>query len=539
MQFYDTYNPKIGIGLAFITHNLNYAPLVYSLGKNDRGVTGFIKYSKEFYNVEPNQIMEYNETALVFHKGKWQEAAAAYKDWVKTWYVNKPKSRDWFNKISLLKDYFLAEEVCWKDLKVPPMYSKTNKKFQISEFLEKDKEYWGGLSPDLIHFYRWFHTDGIEGGKANYGGTVRSFGEYSYDNLGGLDSFKLAINNIQKDYNIPVSLYYIPDRCSIGTPFYKRAGAGAVIIRADGSKLGGGNMYGMCIQQKDWQDFIVETAEKVQKETNANCVYLDVFGLWHTNVCYSKKHGHKVPSWYAEGTHELIKRIRDVLPQHVALWTEFPLADLNAQFVDGNIEYYHLSLNETFAKSYDTLDEQALQYSSPSITAYRFLFPDVKQFDLAAGVEGAVNSINMLKFTFFNGDAIYDNGWFVYKERTRKELMIKSTAIKKKFRDCFYSSNISPLVETERAYVYANKFAGEDKTVWTIYNGRYNTVKGPVLAIEHKEGCKYYDAWNDKMITPAIVNGRAIITQKLDPQAVGCIVQYEKGIRNNGQSEEN
>jgi hypothetical protein len=528
MQFYDIYNPEVGIGLAFITHNLNYAPLIYSLEKNNSGVSGFIQYPKDLYVIEPNQTTEYTETALVFHKGDWQEAASTYKDWVKTWYnVDRPASRDWFNKISLLKDYFLSENVSLRDLKMYPMYNRKSKEFRIKEYLEKDKEYWGGLSPDVIHLYRWFHIDSIEDEK-NYGIGDKAYGQYSYDNFGGLEPFKSAIGRLQKDYNTPVSLYLVPDRCSSGTEIGKRAGEKAVVIRADGSKLAGSNVYYVCPQQKDWQDFFVETAIKVQSDTSADCIYLDVFGLWHTSVCYSKEHGHRSPSWYNQATHDLIKRVREALPDHVVLWTEFPLTDLNAQFVDGYINYYYLSLNETFVKSHDTVEEQAALYSEPSMTVYRFIFPDVKQVDLSAGIERAVNGVNMLKFVFFNGDAVYDNGWFVSDERTRKELMIKSTAIKKKLSDCFYSTNIAPLVTTERAYVYANKFAGKDKTVWTIYNGRFTTVRGPVLAIEHKEGAKYYDAWNDKFIVPQIVNDRAIITQKLGPQALGCIVQYEK-----------
>jgi hypothetical protein len=527
MQFYDIYNPKAGFGLALITHNLNYAPLVYSLRKNSAGVSGFVQYPQEFYTIEPNQMMEYTETCLVFHQGDWHESVSAYKDWVKTWRsFDKPDSRKWFNNISLLKDYFLSEKVSWQDLKIPPMYNRKTKEFQIEEYLQKDKEYWGGLSPDAIHFYRWFHVDGIEDQKS-YGLGDRAYGEYSYDNYGGLEPFKSAIGKLQKEYNTPVSLYLVPDRCSSGTEIGKRAGEKAVIIRADGSKLAGPNVYYVCPQQKDWQDFFVETAKQVQSDTNADCIYLDVFGLWRTSVCYSREHGHRSPSWYNQAAHDLIQRVREALPDHVAIWTEFPLTDLNTQFVDGNITYYYLSLHETFVKSHDTLEEQAALYSEPSMAVYRFVFPDMKQFDLSAGNERAVNGVNMLKFIFFNGDAVYDNGWFTPDERTRKELMIKSVAIKKKFSDCFYSANVTPLVPTERAAVYANKFSGKDRILWTLYNGRYTMVSGPTLAIEHQDGAAYYDAWNDAVLSPQIVDGRAIITQKLGPQSLGCIVQYK------------
>jgi hypothetical protein len=286
-------------------------------------------------------------------------------------------------------------------------------------------------------------------------------------------------------------------------------------------------VYYVCAQEKGWQDFLVETVIKTQRETNADCVYLDVFGLWHTSLCYSKEHNHQIPSWYNLSTHKLIKRIRLSLPDNVVLWTEFQLTDINSQYVDGNIAYYHLSLHETFVNSHNRLDGAAKMYSEPSMSLYRYMFTDVKQVDINSGNERSVNGINRFKFIFFNGEAFYSNGWFLLNDNVRKELMIKSIAIQKKYSDCFYSDNITPLIPTERAFIYANKFEGTDKTVYTLYNGRYNTVRGEVLAIEHNQGDKYYDAWNDKPILPQIIEGRAIITQKLNPQGLGCIVQYK------------
>jgi hypothetical protein len=253
-------------------------------------------------------------------------------------------------------------------------------------------------------------------------------------------------------------------------------------------------------------------------------MYFDVVGFWRTNTCYSKEHEHPIPSWYNQTTYELVKRLRETLPPHVAIWTEYPLTDQNTQFTDGNITYYYLTLYELWTKSHDVL-ESAEMYSEPSMNLFRFIFPHVKQIDLPIGNERAINGMNRLKFTFFSGDAIYDNGWLSMTSRAREELMIKSVAIKKKYSDCFYSADITPLVPTECAKVYANKFVGKDKTVWTLYNSKYTTVRGPVLAIEHQEGATYYDVWNDRVLSPQIVDGRAIITQKLGPQALGCIVQ--------------
>jgi hypothetical protein len=168
-------------------------------------------------------------------------------------------------------------------------------------------------------------------------------------------------------------------------------------------------------------------------------------------------------------------------------------------------------------------------YSEPSINLYRFLFPDVKQIDLPIGNNGSMNGPRRLKFIFFHGDGVYDNGWFQFDVRERDELMIKSTAIKNRYRDWFYSLNVTPLVPTERGQVYANRFAGEGRTLWTVYNGRYTTVRGPVLAINHVDGANYYDAWNGTELSPTLSEGKALISLTLDPQGLGCVVQSLPG----------
>jgi hypothetical protein len=251
---------------------------------------------------------------------------------------------------------------------------------------------------------------------------------------------------------------------------------------------------------------------------------MDVVGFWRTNTCYAPDHGHRVPSWCNEATHELIERVRESLPRDVVIWTEYPVTDVSSQFIDGNISYYYLSLHELFAQAYDTPDRASL-YAEPSVNLYRFLFPDVKQIDLPIGNNGSMNGPRRLKFIFFHGDGVYDNGWFQFHSRERETLMIKSTAIKNAYRDCFYSNDITPLVPTERGQVYANRFTGRGRTLWTLYNGRNTPVRGRVLAVEHVSGATYHDAWNDKELTPTVENGKAYLDLDLQAQGLGCVVQ--------------
>lgn len=83
-------------------------------------------------------------------------------------------------------------------------------------------------------------------------------------------------------------------------------------------------------------------------------------------------------------------------------------------------------------------------------------------------------------------------------------------------------------VATETKDVRANKFPGSGRTAWTLFNARYQTLRGVVLAVDHRAGAEYFDAWNDRPLKPEIRDGKALLSVALDPQGLGCVVQTLK-----------
>ena len=79
MQFFDVFNPRLGVGLAFLTHNLNQDMLDYSVRKNAAGVEAFVQYPAEYHVIRPGGEMKLTETCLVFHGGDWHGGLAAYQ----------------------------------------------------------------------------------------------------------------------------------------------------------------------------------------------------------------------------------------------------------------------------------------------------------------------------------------------------------------------------------------------------------------------------------------------------------------------------
>ena len=208
----------------------------------------------------------------------------------------------------------------------------------------------------------------------------------------------------------------------------------------------------------------------------------------------------------------------------MVLWSEYPVNDVATPFLDGNIHYYCLSWHTYFSKQYDQVWGQ--RKSAPVAQSIcRYAFPGVKQFVFPCG---AANWSSDTKFPFFNGEALYDTSWSLYAS-PHLDRIRKSLAIQARYADCFATTDPVPLVPTLRQGIYANKFPAQDKTLWTVYNANYRTVRGPVLRVPHKTAASYLDAWNQEELTPAIDEQTAAIALTLHPQSLGCVVQVRGG----------
>jgi hypothetical protein len=349
------------------------------------------------------------------------------------------------------------------------------------------------------------------------------------DYTGGADNLRAAIRRFQDDRHIPVSLYMIPDRCSKQSEVGKRLGEQVACRNADGSLSQDEYQWYVCPGVKAWQDHYVAAVQRTQQETGVKAIYVDVFGFSRGHRCHAQDHGHEVPLQANKATRELLRRIREALPPDVAVWSEFPVDDRSAPYIDGNIHYYCLNWHEYFSLTHDHL-ESAPQFAATAQNAYRYVFPHIRQFIFLCGSEDWSSEA---KFPFFNGEPLYDVSWFLYAT-PHLERMRKSLRLQQEHADCFSSARPVMEVPTEQWEVHANEFPGQRRTAWTLYNARYTTVRGPVLKVAHQPGATYYDAWNGKALQPTIRAGQAIISLSLGPQELGCVVQSLPGARAQG-----
>jgi hypothetical protein len=252
---------------------------------------------------------------------------------------------------------------------------------------------------------------------------------------------------------------------------------------------------------------------RVYKETEINGFYIDEFGFaapWF--FCYNKAHNHRIPEPPLRGERDTTANIRKSIPPEVAIYTEESPCDYNSQLQDGSFTY--------------SISSVPYEFSPSKINLYRFAFPDFKTFEIITCDHPLGSDVASVKRILFNGEGIWLEGdseaWFAPEARA---FIAKMNKIIKSNLDAFTTLEPIPLIETEKADVYVNKFPGKNKIVFTVLNAGHTTVGGDIFEVDHIEGCRYVDLWNEKELTPRIKGGRAVISFDLGPDEITCIAQ--------------
>jgi hypothetical protein len=514
MQFFDLFDPRAGGGVYLLSKDLTHKAEQYFLAKDAAGGTFYLEYPALFTHLPPGEPYQGTETIIGVHPGDWHAAAKAYREWVTTWYrpyKAQQDSKAWYRQSFWLLCE-LADGLDHLPLRLPPWYDRTNKRYLMRDIIDEFSRD-VGATPDLLHFWGWNwepHRFGL-------------YGEEQYNDMGGLASFRAALDDVQKNLKIPVSLYIDGMLCSESAAVCKQLAEECAIRGKDGSFVRPFDSYRMCPYTAKWRDYLSAVYPRVYRETRAPILYVDEVGsptYYSDFVCWAPNHGHPVPLNTNEGDYALLKSIREAAPEEVVLYGEYPVTDITSQLWDCNISYQLTRWANLLGPSYDrTVPDSGL--STAQVDVWRFLFPRVVQLNLPIS---EIDEWQPLKQIFFNGEALYDSFWDRFQSKGQ-QFWTKAYRIMKEYRDCFASDTPETLVGTEHAAVAANRFPGNGRTVWTIYNQAYTTVRGPILAIDHFQGAVYRDLWAGRELTPVIRGGKALISLQLDPQGIGCIAQ--------------
>ena len=235
---------------------------------------------------------------------------------------------------------------------------------------------------------------------------------------------------------------------------------------------------------------------------------MDVGQYW----CWREDHGHPLPANSPRGFRDLARKVREALPQRAALYTEHCPPDITIPYLDGA---YVAALGRS-----------DFEISPGYLHIHRFAFPDFTVLPITCGGNQADGIYDGLKYSLFNGCALYTLAWGHDEEAF--PLIRSINRVLREHGDSFCTTQPEPFVDTLRAEVYCNRFAAAHETVWTLWNGRYQTVRGPVLEVEHAEGATYEDVWSGQPLSPTVKDGVATVSLTIGPRDIAVVCKRRR-----------
>lgn len=491
LQVDGFFNPKTGIALACITHDTAAQHHFIRFAKNETGGEWSPEYVER--DIAPGESFTTTEASLVLREGDWRAIFGAYRDWLKTWF-KPPAAKPWWERTFA----FLGSSAYRTD-------PDPKHRGDLQHLINTAMKHLGVC--DYVHLFGWSSSD-------KYG----DWGDYDHydETVGGLEYFRGNIARAQAT-GIGVGLYqdgYL--NCEKG----QFSGAHAkewAMKRRDGSLnyVPDYDAYNECPYNKGWQQYLTDTYGRIHRDLGTKGLYIDEYGATDGRwICYARDHGHNGYEIPYAGEVEMLKGIRAAVGPDVALYTEYPSAEVSRQILDGSFTYQALW----------SVDQEPL--APHFVDLPRFAFPEFKQFHIIYYVTPRAGNWWLLKYPFFNGES-YDIGEPNLPGYDEPSLAFQRRAVEVlcAHRDAFSSHQVEPLVQTEVAGVFANSFATAKEKVWTVYNANGRSVRAPFLRIRHIPGATYEDAWAGKPLRPEIKGGYASIAVGLGPKAVGCVVQ--------------
>jgi hypothetical protein len=499
LQFLDTFNPQSGGGVRLIVRDLDSLEKQYQLRKTDVAVTMEMTYQQRM--VMPGEQYVTAPVDIMTHGGDWHDAFNAYCRWARSWYKSASARPQWWREVFNFRQRFLY----WLD----PMYDAEKREYTMDAALDEAAREFGGC--EYLHIFDW-------GNCGPYGRIYGRTGDYDPGDYlpGGWDGFRAAVEGVRKRgvrVGYYVEGYLLDERGKLG----QAHGREWQMMDANGNGMRwpkSTEIY-VCPAVEPWQEVQATTYARMVERMDADGMYLDELGFagpW--KWCWSKDHGHPSPSSSLQAERALTRRVREAMtavkPEAV-LYTEDTPTDVNSQYQDGAFCY--------------SMQRHRGSGSIAPLKLFRFAFPDFKNIEILNCDSPTGTWATGVRWAFWNGEALWlegkPNEWFA--PQTRRAIR-DCHGVLREHRDAFAGDKAEPLVPTLSGSLFANKFIGSGETAYTIYNARGETYAGEVIAVAHKPGVRYFDAFAGQEIKPRIEKGQAYLPLTVDPMGVGCII---------------
>lgn len=523
VQFLDTFSPADGRGLTLRTEDTDCLHKNYLLEKKDGAFTLGVEYPDVRLGAGEGFVAA--PAVLMATDGDWRRGLEAYRAWVRTWHKPVSPRKPWFREVFNFRQRFLwsldplvgqAFQPVQDGPGGPsdtgaegPSDNAKPREVQLQRAVDEARREFGGI--DYLHLFDWGYVHGM--GRI-YGRT----GDLDpYQSIpGGRDALRKAIAGVQAQgvrVGLYIEGYLLEEKGKLG----QAHGRAWQLVARDGKGMYWPDCTEMfiCPGVAAWREVQASTYAAKVRELEVDGMYIDQFGFANAGKdCWSAEHGHPAPSHPAateRACTEIIRRAIDAARPGVAVYTEETPVDVTTQYQDGSFSY--------------AMRHAQLARTPVPLNLARFALPDFKTIQILYCDKPTGSWATGVRWVFFGGEAIWLEGpaaeWF--EPETREEIR-RCYGILREHRDAFTSLEPEPLVPTEMGGVYANRFPAPGKTVYTLYNARRRTVRGPVLRIAHREGAAYFDAWAGRPAKVTRDGPDDLIHAELGPHGAGCVV---------------
>lgn len=161
----------------------------------------------------------------------------------------------------------------------------------------------------------------------------------------------------------------------------------------------------------------------------------------------------------------------------------------------------------------------------PGVSRYKWLEP---RHMVHVCRRWARDKTDDLQFAFFNGVGFesWENVWGIWNQLTPRdsEALRRITRIERRHADLLVSPQWEPHTPTLSHGVFASKFPGAGRTLWTLVNRNQYDVAGRQIRVPHVEGMRYFDLWHGVELKPAIESGSATLEFEVEAHGFGAVL---------------
>ena len=129
---------------------------------------------------------------------------------------------------------------------------------------------------------------------------------------------------------------------------------------------------------------------------------------------------------------------------------------------------------------------------------------------------------------FFNGTGYesWESIWGLWNGITPRdgEVLRRSATIMRAYPDLLVSKDWEPHTPTLQKGIYASRFPGEKRTLWTLINLAAHNVNAPQLRVPHIPETRYFDLWHGVELKPKLEAQEAVLSFEIEGYGFGSVL---------------